>query len=538
MAKRLFIALFFFIPSTVLASISNDALLSKLRAIANGLDGKAGVGVLGLDFNDTLLLNDQLRLPMQSVYKFPLAITILSKVDKGELSLSQKVQINKANLEKDTWSPMLKDFKRDRFDMTLSDLLLYSVSKSDNNACDILFQFAGGTKAVDSYFKNQGIAGMAIAATEAEMHKDWNTQYTNWCFPSAMLQVLRAFYSGKLLNPSSNAFLMKLMIESENSPKRIMGALPDNTIVAHKTGTGNTSAEGRTAATNDVGIITLPDGRHYALVVYVSDYKGGIARGEKTIADISKAVWNHYTLNGTDNNVARLAPEASRTILHLFDSSRGRRIPVAIYQCASKQTRFKNLVIINHGYEPGSEDAFLGYSYIANHLCAKGYLVISIQQDLTTDPPIPREGNLQQLRLPFWECGLKNIRFVLADIAGRYPRYAFRKPILIGHSNGGDIAALYTSRYREETKALITLDNRRVALPRTRYPGICSFRSSDLPADEGVLPGPAEEKKHDMQIIHLPATKHGEMADNASAEQQAEILRYIDIFLEDSKRAR
>jgi beta-lactamase class A len=536
MAKKLLTAFLLFLPGLLSAQSRDKVLLSKIQNIADQLDGKVGVGVLGLDFSDTLLLNDELKLPMQSVYKFPLAIAILNKVDAGSLSLNHVEHISRAGLEQDTWSPMLKDFKSARFDMSLADLLRYSVSKSDNNACDILFRIAGGTKAVDRYFREEGINGISIAATEAEMHHDWNVQYTNWCHPSAMLQVLRLFYSGKLLKPSSNALLMKLMTESENSPNRIMALLPEKTIVAHKTGTGNT-ADGRTAAANDVGIITLPNGKHYALVVYVSDFKGGVAAGEKTIADISKAVWDHYV----DNSIASTlypVPEASKTILDLFDSSRSRRVPVAIYQPSGKNVRFKGLVILNHGYQPDDEQAFLGYSYIANFFCDKGYLVVSIQQDLTTDPPIPREGNLQQLRRPFWERGVQNILFVLREMETRYPRYSFRKSILVGHSNGGDIAALFANKYRNYTKALITLDNRRMALPHTRYPGVCSFRSSDFPADEGVLPGPEDQKKYGMRIIKLPNTKHGEMADNATAQQQAEILGYIDAFLADRERGR
>lgn len=269
-------------------------LQAQIDSVVKRLDGKVGVGVLGLDFQDTLLLNDQHHYPMQSVFKLPLAIFILHQVDMGLMKLADTVLVHKSKLEQHTYSPMLTDFKKKSFYMSVAELLRYSVSKSDNNACDLLFELAGGTAPVDAYFKQHGILDMQIKATEQGMGKHWDIQYTNWCRPSAMLQVLSLLYKDSLLQTSSKAYMMKILIESENPEKRIKGQLPQTAIVAHKTGTSNTNAEGVKAATNDVAIITLPNGKHYALVIYVSDYKGGITVGEKVIADISKAVWDYY----------------------------------------------------------------------------------------------------------------------------------------------------------------------------------------------------------------------------------------------------
>lgn len=269
-------------------------LLKDLQKLADSFKGKVGIGLMGLDFEDSLYLNNEIKFPMQSVYKFPLAIVILDKVDKGELKLEQKIEIKRGSLEKETWSPMLKDSTGEIIKMSVGELLRYSVSKSDNNACDLLFTLAGGTEKVHQYFRNKGIKGMAIKATEAEMHKDWEKQYTNWCHPDAMTKVFSLFYKGKLLLPESNAFLMKLMIESENPAKRIKGLLPENAEVAHKTGTGGQNDKGIIAATNDVGIVRLPNGKHYALVIYLCNYEGTYEQGELLIAKLSKKIWEYY----------------------------------------------------------------------------------------------------------------------------------------------------------------------------------------------------------------------------------------------------
>jgi beta-lactamase class A len=280
-------------PICVTAQSQRELLELQLKSIADSVQGTAGIGVMGLDFEDTLLMNEEVHYPMQSVYKFPLALVVLNKVDKKELSLQKRVRFKKSELMQETWSPMLRELQEGEQEMTIAQLLLYAVSKSDNNACDLLFEQVGGVGAVDRYCKRAGAKEMAIAATERQMAVGWQVQYTNWCKPASMLRLLQLFYEGKLLKESSNAYLMKLMVESENSPNRLKEMLPSSAVVAHKTGTSNTNAEGVRAATNDVGIVTLPDGRHYAIVVCLKDYKASIATGEKAIATISKAVWDY-----------------------------------------------------------------------------------------------------------------------------------------------------------------------------------------------------------------------------------------------------
>ncbi|XZF12788.1 class A beta-lactamase, subclass A2 [Chitinophagaceae bacterium MMS25-I14] len=271
-----------------------SGLEAAIRHITDTTGVHTGIAVCGLNFDAVIKHGCDRHYPMQSTYKFPLAIAVLHDVDKGRLSLMQKVHIPESQLDMHTWSPMVKDFPHGDIDISLEKLLIYAVSKSDNNACDVLFRLAGGTRIVQQYVHSLGVKEINIAATEAEMKKAWKVQYTNWCNPAAMTQLLKLFYSHKLLSPATNTLLMKWMTESENSPNRLKGLLPAGTVAAHKTGTSDTNDAGITAATNDVGIITLPDGRCYAISVYVSDYKGGVVRGEHIIAEISKVVWDYF----------------------------------------------------------------------------------------------------------------------------------------------------------------------------------------------------------------------------------------------------
>jgi beta-lactamase class A len=294
--KRLFIILILlpsFLPKSILAQ--KDSLRLKIEQIIRSSEGNVGVAIMGLEDNDTLTSNGNRHFPMQSVYKFPLALAVLNQVDKGKLSLNQKIYIKKKHLHPDTWSPLREKYPNGNIDITLNELLSYTVSQSDNNGCDILFGLLGGTKKVEAYIHSLGIKGIAIAATEEQMHKDWEVQFTNWSEPIAMLSLLDIFFRRKNLSNSNSDFLLKIMTETSTGPNRIKGLLPTGTIVAHKTGSSGTNEKGIAAATNDVGIVTLPNNKHFAIVIFISNSTENDEIRDRVIAKITKAAWDYFT---------------------------------------------------------------------------------------------------------------------------------------------------------------------------------------------------------------------------------------------------
>jgi pimeloyl-ACP methyl ester carboxylesterase len=218
--------------------------------------------------------------------------------------------------------------------------------------------------------------------------------------------------------------------------------------------------------------------------------------------------------------------------LQLFDSSRKRVVPLTIYIPSTKTAiKRQRLVIISHGYNANQPGASKSYSYIGKALAAYGYYVASIQHELPTDDLIPNAGVPQVVRRPFWERGVANILFVLNTLKKIQPGLDYRHTVLIGHSNGGDMSMLFAQLHPLLADKVISLDNRRMALPRTRQPHIYSIRSSDQPADEGVLPSAEEQRLYSIQIIPLRNTIHNDMGDNGTEAQRKEINRYIRIFL-------
>jgi len=274
-------------------SKAQDSLKNQIIQIAKQSKGIVGVSILGIETRDTLNYNGNSRLVMHSVMKFPIAMTVLNLVDKGKYKLDQKMKVGKGDMHPNTWSP-LRDKYPDGTEITLSELLSYMVSQSDNNACDFLLKKLGGTQTVMDYLQSLGIKGINIVASEGDMAKAWEVQYTNWCKPAEGAHLLDLFYSGKVLSKNSNDFLLKIMTETTTGPKRLKGLLPADAVVAHKTGTSGTNDEGLTPATNDIGIITLPNGKHLAIAVFVCNSKVDDATRELVIAQIAKAAWDVY----------------------------------------------------------------------------------------------------------------------------------------------------------------------------------------------------------------------------------------------------
>lgn len=269
---------------------------STIEHIAQHANGKIGVAVVGLENNDTLTFNGKDRFPTMSVYKFPLAVAILAKVDKGEYTLDQSFTLKKEDIHPDTWSPLREKYPNRSVTLRLDELLTYMITVSDNNCCDYLFRLAGGPGAVEAYIHSLGVMDMKIVATEEEMGKDPRSFSSNWSSPSAMCELLKQFRQGKILSEKSRGFLWDTMVKTSTGPGRIKGLLPAGTVVAHKTGSSGTDKRGITPATNDVGIITLPDGNHIAVAVFVSDSRDEEQACENIIARVARAVWDSYSV--------------------------------------------------------------------------------------------------------------------------------------------------------------------------------------------------------------------------------------------------
>lgn len=263
----------------------------QIKQIATTAKGHVGVSGMLLETGAKVALNPHDHFPMQSVYKLPIGMAVMHQVDVGKLTLDQKVTVTKSDFVRAGQHSPIRDQHPNGAELTVNELLRFAISESDGTASDVLIRLAGGAEAVQAYLSEVKISEMVVANTEKEIGQDWQTQYRNWASPEAAVDLLRALHERRGLSEGSQTLLVKFMIESTPGAKRLKGLLPPGTVVAHKTGTSG-SQKGITAATNDVGIITLPNGRHLAIAVFVSDSAADEATREGVIAKIAKAVFD------------------------------------------------------------------------------------------------------------------------------------------------------------------------------------------------------------------------------------------------------
>jgi hypothetical protein len=173
------------------------------------------------------------------------------------------------------------------------------------------------------------------------------------------------------------------------------------------------------------------------------------------------------------------------------------------------------------------------YSFLANILAARGYLVASIQQDIASDPPLMTKVGLPYVgRREVYEKGEANILFVVGQLKKLQPNAIYDQLTLVGHSNGGDIAMFCAKHHPELVSKVITLDNLRVPFVLNDKMKILSFRSKDpnFQTDPGVLPTPEEAKADGIDIVNTKF-QHTDMSDRGPDSVKEKIQATLDAFL-------
>src|SRR6266852_2471750 len=190
------------------------------------------------------------------------------------------------------------------------------------------------------------------------------------------------------------------------------------------------------------------------------------------------------------------------------------------------------VAILNHGNTVKHTE----YSFLANIFAARGYIAISPQHDLPTDPPmVTKPGELYVGRLPQIQRGVANIKFAIEEMKKIEPNADYNKVTMVGHSMGGDISMYFAKQYPDEIKKVVTLDNLRVPFMTDGKFKILSFRSKDnqFKPDPGVVPAADECEKAGITVVDT-GYQHNDMRDTGPDVAKSSIQTMLDKFLDDS----
>lgn len=274
-------------------------LREKLADYIDTLDAQVGVALLTED-GDSLTMHNECHYPLMSVFKFHQALAVCDFLQTRfqPQSLDSLVSIAFSELKPDTWSPLREKYLsahyQDSIDISVRELLQYSLQQSDNNACDILFDRFLSPAAVTGCLRvRAGLQDFNIVYTEEEMGKQHTRCYENWTTPYAAAVLIARFLQTDILSEPYKSFIKETMLSCQTGSARLPAPLVGTgATIGHKTGSGYVTAEGRITATNDVGFINLPqEGPGYVLAVFVKDSGYDEQATEAIIARISQWVY-------------------------------------------------------------------------------------------------------------------------------------------------------------------------------------------------------------------------------------------------------
>lgn len=271
-----------------------DELTDRIHEIIKHKRATIGVAVI-TDKQKLITVNGDRLFPLLSVFKFPVALAALDKMDRDHTNPDSSVFIKNSRLDRDTYSPLLRRYSNRDIRISLAELLYYSISLSDNNACDLLIDYIGGMDSVDTYIRNLGVDDIHLSATERDMHEDIQLQYKNTGTPIAAVRLLEMFYQHSLFEQRYKSLLINALVNTETGAEKLKGLLPAEAIVAHKTGSSDRTTEGVKIADNDLGVVFLPDGRKYYIAVFVTESRENDEVNARIIADISYTVYKFFT---------------------------------------------------------------------------------------------------------------------------------------------------------------------------------------------------------------------------------------------------
>ncbi|MDH3269987.1 MAG: class A beta-lactamase [Gemmatimonadota bacterium] len=311
-------------------SPSDDGALGRLRAELERFEplsgGSMGVAAIHLETGRAVYLHADEPFPMASTYKVPIAVQLMTRVDRGELSLSDMIEVHPEDLHPGSGT-ISRLFDDPGVVLSVRNLLELMLLISDNSATDLTLEAAGGGAAVTERMRALGIEGIRVDRPTSRLIADYvgvngvpehgRVSPEEWealaegldqaararaaeafahdvrdtSSPRAMAELLRMIWEGTALSAQSTETLLDVMRRVETGEGRIKGVLPPRTDVAHKTGTiGGT--------TNDVGIIYLPgDAGHVVTVVFVKDSEIPVEGRERAIAQASRAIYDFFLFN-------------------------------------------------------------------------------------------------------------------------------------------------------------------------------------------------------------------------------------------------
>ena len=304
-----------------------SAFQAEVERIATAYREPVGIAVSEVAKGWTASTAGSDTFPQQSVSKLWVALAVMQAVDEGRLALDQTVVMTPQDRSV-FYQPLASRIRGSRaLSITIADLMRHALIESDNAANDKLIQQVGGPGVVTRTIADKGLRGLALGGTERDVQTktaglEWRPEYgQTWIFkqaraalpddvrdqalttyltnppdgatPDGIVTALAALKRGELLSRASTDFMLGLMTEARTGALRMRAAVQPGWSLAHKTGTGP-DWRGASVGINDVGLLTAPDGRTFAVAVMIRQTSQGPQARHRLMQGVARAVETYW----------------------------------------------------------------------------------------------------------------------------------------------------------------------------------------------------------------------------------------------------
>lgn len=310
------------VPAVALRIHPPAGLADRLEVLARGFDGRVGIAVEDVQAGWTASADGSAFYPQQSVSKLCTAIAVFDAVDRGVRRLSDPVHVARTDMSV-FHQPIQARLTDLGLDTTLGDLLQSALADSDNAADDILIRQVGGAAAVQAAIASRDLSGVRCGPEVHVLESrvaglDWQPDFSfgqafweardqvapalrkarlsayladpeDGAQPLAVVRMLTRLQRGDLLSRDSTARMLGILATTRTGPLRLPAGIGPGWSIAHKTGTDQDLGDLSTG-NNDVGLLTAPDGRVYAVAVMIASTRQPVPERQRLDADVARAV--------------------------------------------------------------------------------------------------------------------------------------------------------------------------------------------------------------------------------------------------------
>jgi beta-lactamase class A len=277
-------------------------LRGKVNDLGRSFNGRVGIAVRSVDEGWAVGWKADELYPQQSVSKLWVSIAALDAVDRGRVRLDDRVSLTRDDITL-FHQPIAALIRQNgAYTTSLADLMFKAITTSDNTANDKLMRSIGGPGAVRAVIESKALGRIRFYNGERALQSKiagliWSPSYSignafyeardalplslrraafnryvedpyDGAAPSAIVNALARLKRGELLSPGSTQRLLNTMGNTKTGANRLKGGLQPGWHLSHKTGTGQVLGA-QQAGYNDIGILTAPDGRSYAVAVMI-----------------------------------------------------------------------------------------------------------------------------------------------------------------------------------------------------------------------------------------------------------------------------